>query len=545
LTLAASPGRRAAETTLRGWVAAGILAFAAITTPASAQRPTDNRTLRIVPHADLQTLDPIVTTAGVVQSHAQLVYDQLFGRDARQQPQPQMVERYARSGDALTWRFTLRPGLYFHDGTPVTPEDVVASLRRWGMRDPHGQQLVAVTISLVADSDGRSLTWTLRRPYPPMLHALSKPAGNMPAIMPAHIAAADPFTAIRDPIGSGPFIFVREEWVPGSQVVYRRNPAYVPRTEPASGTAGGKVAGADRIEWHMIGNGQTAVLALLRGELDYIENPPVDFLPILRRRGMQTVRTNPLGAPGMIRMNHLHSPFDDVRARRALLLAVDQLQMLQAMFPDPSLYTVCHAFFVCGSAQEITAGAPSGLGSPDARGRAREMLHDSGYDGRPIVILDATDNAFLHAATLVLAQQMRAAGFRTDVQAMDFAAIAARRASRRPPAEGGWHIALTYWDGLGASDPVSNLPMQASCERAWPGWPCDPDHQALIDSYSFAETLAERRLLLGALQVSAYRIVPYVPFGQWYVPSAASPGLTGVLSMPGIIVPWGMRKSPQ
>ncbi|MBR0659081.1 ABC transporter substrate-binding protein [Neoroseomonas oryzicola] len=521
-----------------------LIALAALlAAPALAQTVPPERVLRMVPNADLQTLDPINTTAGVVSSHAHMIYDQLFGRDENQRPQPQMVASWSVSDDALTWRFTLREGLLFHDGAPVMAEDVVASLRRWGARDPHGRQIMAITEALTAEADGRSVTWRLRRPYALMLDALSKPAGNMPAIMPARVAATDPFTAITDTTGSGPFIFVRDEWVAGSRVVYRRNPAYVPRAEPASGTAGGKVAHVDRVEWLNIANAQTAVLALIQGELDYIESPGVDFLPMLQRRGMRIIRTNTLGAPGMIRMNHIHPPFDDVRARQALMLLVNQEEILQAMFPDPSLYQVCHAFFVCGSPQETDAGVPPGLGSPAARERARALLRESGYDGTPIVIMDPTDNPFVHAATLVLAQQMQQVGFRTDVQAMDFASMAGRRANRRPPSEGGWHIGLTFWNGLGASDPVGNVPMQASCERAWPGWPCDAEHQALIDAFPYAATPAERQRILTALQESAYRIVPYVPYGQWYLPSAISPRLSGVLAMPGIIIAWNVRKA--
>jgi peptide/nickel transport system substrate-binding protein len=519
------------------------LVLVALPGMALAQPVPPERVLRIVPNADLQTLDPINTTAGVVQSHAQLVYDQLFGRDAEQRPQPQMVDTYSVSADALVWRFTLRNGLTFHDGAPVTANDVVASLRRWCARDPHGRQIMAITVSLTADLDGRTVIWTLNRPYGLMLDALSKPSGNMPAIMPARIAATDPFTAIRSPTGSGPFIFVDEEWVSGSRVVYRRNPNYVPRGEPASGTAGGKVAQVDRIEWVTIADVQTAALALIQGELDYIESPGVDFLPMLDRHGMQIVRTNLLGAQGMIRMNHLHPPFSDIRARQALLLLVDQEEILQATFPDPALYQVCHAFFVCGSPQDTQAGVPADLGTQAARQRARELLRESGYDGRPIVIMDPTDSHLIHAATLILAQQARSVGFRTDVQAMDFASMVSRRANRRPPSEGGWDILLTYWDGLSASDPVGNVPMQASCERAWPGWPCDAEHQALIDAFPYAATPAERRRVLDALHVSAYRLVPYVPYGQWYLPSVVSPRISGVLAMPGVIVPWNIRKA--
>jgi peptide/nickel transport system substrate-binding protein len=524
-----------------GWFSrAAVIALCLAATGALAQPLPETRILRVVPNADLQTLDPINTTAGVVQSHAHMIYDQLFGRDAEQRPRPQMVREHSVSPDGLVWRFTLRDGLAFHDGAPVTAEDAVASLRRWAARDPHGRQMLAITQSLAAE-DPRTIVWRLTRPYALMLDALSKPAGNMPAIMPARVAATDPFQNITDTTGSGPFIFVREEWNPGARVVYRRNPNYIPRDEPASGTAGGKRALVDRVEWLNIGNPQTAALALIQGEVDFVETPGVDFLPMLQRRGVRIVRLNALGFQGMIRMNHLHPPFNDPRAREALLYLANQEETLQAMFPDASLYRVCHAFFVCGSPQETSAGVPPRVGLDLER--ARRLVRESGYDGTPIVIMNPTDNTFLNAATLVLAQQMQQAGFRTDVQAMDFAAMAGRRPNRNPPAQGGWHIGLTFWNGLGASDPVGNVPMQASCERAWPGWPCDAAHQALIDAFPYAATQAERTRILEELHASAYRVLPYVPFGQWFLPVAHSPRLSGVQGMPGIIVMWNIQKA--
>jgi peptide/nickel transport system substrate-binding protein len=297
----------------------------------------------------------------------------------------------------------------------------------------------------------------------------------------------------------------------------------------------------DRVEWLNIGNAQTAALALIQNEVDFVETPGVDFLPMLQRRGVRIVRLNTLGFQGMIRMNHLHPPFNDPRAREALLYLANQEETLQAMFPDPALYRVCHAFFVCGSPQETSAGVPPRVGLDLER--ARRLVRESGYDGTPIVIMNPTDNAFLNAATLVLAQQMQQAGFRTDVQAMDFAAMAGRRPNRNAPAQGGWHIGLTFWNGLGASDPVGNVPMQASCERAWPGWPCDAPHQALIDAFPYAATPAERTRILEELHASAYRVLPYVPFGQWFLPVAHSPRLSGVQGMPGIIVLWNIQKA--
>jgi peptide/nickel transport system substrate-binding protein len=512
------------------------LAFAG---PASAQTP-DTRVLRVVPYADLQSLDPIVTTIGIVQRHATMVYDTLFGRDADQNPQPQMVETWSRSDDGLTWRFTLREGLAFHDGAPVTTGDVIASLKRWGARDPFGRQILAVTTGLEAEN-GKTFVWKLNKPYGLMLHALSKAGGPMPVIMPARIAATDPTKPIAEAIGSGPFSFSAAEWVPGSKVVYRRNAAYKPRTEPISGTAGGKVVKVDRVEWLNIRDPQSAVLALNNGEVDYVENPSTDFLPILQSAGMKIVRTDPLGTQGMLRMNHLHPPFDNPKAREALLYLVDQQAYLQAMFGNPELTQICHAFFVCGAPLASQAGVPAGIGKDKAK--AKRLFQEAGYDGSPLIILHPTDIQFMNVATLVLAEDLKSIGVKVDLQAMDFGAMGARRANKAKPGEGGWHIGLTYWPGLNVSDPIGNVPMQASCDKAWPGWPCDAVHQALIDAFPFTLADAERKALADKIQESAYRLVPYVPIGQWFAPVAHSPRLSGVIGVPGTLVLWNIEKA--
>jgi peptide/nickel transport system substrate-binding protein len=509
---------------------------------ASAQgRLPDDRVLRVVPFADLQSLDPIVTTVGIVQRHAAMVYDFLFGRDEHQMPQPQMVRSWTNSADGLVWTFVLRDGLSFHDGQPVTADDVVASLRRWGARDSSGRQIIARTVSIVAQ-DNKTVVWTLNRPYGLMLQALSKPSGVAPAIMPKRLAQTDPNRPITEAIGSGPFEFVREEWVPGSKVVYKRNARYVPRDEPASGTAGGKRVKVDRVEWINIRDPQSAVLALQNGEVDYVEAPATDFLPVLRQAGIKVVRTDNLGAQGMIRMNHLHPPFDKPEARRALLYAIDQQRVLQTMFSDPELYKVCGAFFVCGAPLESRAGVETDFGRNLQK--ARELIKASGYKGETIVVLHPTDVQTMNLSTLAVAEALRSLGMKVDLQAMDFASMSKRRANRAAPGQGGWHIGLTYWPGLIVSDPIGNVPVQASCEKAWPGWPCDPEYQKLIDQFAELKTLEERKALAARIQTLAYeRVVPYVPFGQWFAPVAHSPRLSGVIGMPGTLVLWNIEKS--
>lgn len=503
--------------------------------------PDNSRVLRAVLHADLQSLDPVVTTIGIVQRHALMVYDFLFGRDANGTPRPQMVEQWVESEDRLNWTFTLREGLFFHDGSAVTTADVIASLRRWGQRDVYGRQIFAVTEQLVA-TDARRFVWRLNRPYSLLLHALSKTGGPVAAIMPASVAATDATTSIKSSIGSGPYIFDKAAWVPGAKVVYRKNPNYQPRKEAPDGTAGGKIAYMDTVEWINIRDPQSAVLALANGEIDYVENPSAEFLPLLRDAGVTIQRADTLGFQGMLRMNHLHPPFDDPRARQALLYLIDQDRYLQAMFGDPEVTNNCSAFFVCGSPYESTAGVPEGLGKNLEKARA--LMKASGYDGRPLVILHPTDIQFMNLATLVLAEDLKSIGVNVDLQAMDFGAMGSRRVNRSSPQAGGWDLGLTYWPGGNISDPIGNVPMHANCEDAWPGWPCDAEHQALIEAFPYAPDEQARKTLAEDIQKSAYKLVPYVPIGQWFAPVAYSPRVSGVLSVPGTTVFWNIKKAP-
>src|SRR6478735_1406653 len=113
--------------------------------PAAAQT-----TLRMVSHADIKILDPIWTTANISRNHGYMIYDVLFATDADFKIQPQMAEKYTVSDDKLTYTITLRDGLEWHDGKPVTSEDCIASIKRWGARDGYGQVLMKAMADMKA-----------------------------------------------------------------------------------------------------------------------------------------------------------------------------------------------------------------------------------------------------------------------------------------------------------------------------------------------------------------------------------------------------------
>src|SRR5215471_11473171 len=212
--------------------------------PVAAQQ----KVLKFIPQADLRILDPIATTAYITRNHGYMVYDTLFAIDATFQVKPQMVDKWDVGKDGLTYTFTLRDGLRFHDGQPVKSADCIASIDRWAKRDALGQKLAEATESWTAVND-TTFRLKLKKPFPLTLDALAKPSSNVPFIMPERIAKTDAFKNIEDPTGSGPFRMVKEEWVPGNKVVYVKNKDYVPRKETPSWASGGKVAKVDRVEW--------------------------------------------------------------------------------------------------------------------------------------------------------------------------------------------------------------------------------------------------------------------------------------------------------
>src|SRR5215472_3917161 len=255
---------------LKSAAGAGALAAAAsLPTPAVSQRAAA-RVLRLVPHADLANFDPIWSSAYIARNAGLLVWDMLYGMDATLNVQRQMVEAEEVSADGLVWTFRLRDALKFHDGEPVRAQDAVASINRWAAREPMGQMIKAVENELAAVDD-RIFRWSLKRPFPRMLFALGKISTPCCFVMPARIAATDPFKLINEYVGSGPMRFVRNEWVPGSRAAFERFSDYIPRLEEPSWLAGGKRVIADRVEWIVMPDAGTASAALQTGEVDWWE----------------------------------------------------------------------------------------------------------------------------------------------------------------------------------------------------------------------------------------------------------------------------------
>src|SRR5205807_1859196 len=257
--------RRSSMNLTRATFIACALAFvgaAGVPAPVAAET-----TLRVVMHSDLKIIDPIWTTAYIVRNHGYMIYDTLFAMDAKGEIRPQMVDKYEVSKDQLTYTITLRDGLSWHDGKPVTTEDCVASIKRWSAKDSMGQKLMGF-VKDIQIVNAKTFKIVLNEPTGLVLGALGKPSSNVPFMMPKRVAETDPNTQISDFTGSGPFVFKKDEWKPGDKAVYARFDKYRPRLEPPSALAGGKVVKVDRVEWKWIPDHQTAMNALIAGEVE-------------------------------------------------------------------------------------------------------------------------------------------------------------------------------------------------------------------------------------------------------------------------------------
>jgi len=523
----------------RHWI---TLALAAAGLLATGTAMAQEKVLRVVPHSNLAILDPIWTTAYMSRNHGYMIYDTLFGTDEKGQIKPQMVESWNVSPDNRLWTFKLRKGLEFHDGKPVTGDDVIASLTRWGKRDAMGSALFQFVQRMDTPAPDTFRIF-LGEACGFVLEALGKPSSNVPFIMPKRVADTDPFKQIEEHIGSGPFVFKRDEFKPGDKAVYVKNAKYVPRSEPPSGTTGGKNVYVDRVEWNLaLRDAQAQVNALKKGEVDILEALGFDFFEqVSKDTDLQVPKWANVGLQYMARFNHLHKPFDNPKVRQAVMAAFAQEPFLRAQVGVKELYRTCYSMFYCGTPYGTTAG--SDIQAKSNMKKAQDLLKASGYDGTPIVLMKPTDLASIQKLPDVAAQLLRQAGFKVDLQAMDWQTLVGRRAKKDAPTAGGWHMFLTAWQAHDIWSPIANPTMDTRGEKSgWFGWASDDKLIELRNQFMRATDEATKKKLADQVHARAFEVATHVALGEYSQPVAARKNISGFFVHNGNIY-WNLRKN--
>ncbi|MBY3490111.1 ABC transporter substrate-binding protein [Rhizobium laguerreae] len=532
------------EISRRNLIKASMVVGSALSVPAVLRAqtlPSLERTVRVVV-GNLTVLDPVVTTADSTWDHAFAIYDTLFGADANLESQPQMVGKWGVSDDKKTYTFELRDGLAWHDGTPVTAADCVASIRRWAEVAPSGPLFKSRTKD-IAKRDEKTFTIALNEPFGALISVLGFQG---PFMMREKDALLPPTEQAIDNIGSGPFKFNHALARPGARFVYDRNERYVPRKEAASGLAGGKIAKVDRVIWDngLAADQQTAFAALQAGEVDLLYSPPFDLLPVVESDpNLELEVLDQAGQDYFLRMNCLQEPFDNAKARQAMLHLIDQEAFLRAAFGESKYVKPVTSIF--GNATSLSNDENTGWyrkgGDPE---KAKQLFKEAGYAGQKVVILQPTDWAEGSNTSQLLAATLQKIGINAELAPSDWGGLVARREKKESVENGGWSIFISSDSEALRGNFLASTTLPMSGETGWYGWPQDDEFETLRAEFANLETLEERKAVARKLQRIWWNYVPEVLLGQSTGPVARRKSLTGLIGLPAILPYWNMQKVP-
>jgi peptide/nickel transport system substrate-binding protein len=336
--------------------------------------------------------------------------------------------------------------------------------------------------------------------------------------------------------------FVRNEWVPGAKAVFEKFAGYAPRQEPASWLAGGKNIVLDRIEWITIPDPATAAAALQNGEVDWQALVLPDLLPVLRKnRNVVTAINDPLGSIGVLVMNHLYPPFNDVRARRAILMALSQEDYMRAYVGnDDSLWKPMPGYFLPGTPLYTEEGGDI-LKGPRKVEAAKRSLAESGYAGEPITLIAAQDIAAHKAFGDITADLLKRLGMKVDFAAVDSGTVIARWAQKSSPRQGGWHIFVGTPNGVESADPTSRY-FRADGNQQSNGFANNPQIEAEVAAWYNATSLDEGKTIARRLNRLAVDDVLYAPLGVLLLHSAWRKTVSGIVPAP-LPLFWGVSKT--
>ncbi|MDW9776484.1 ABC transporter substrate-binding protein [Sinorhizobium meliloti] len=521
----------------------GIAAGTSLAMPSVLRAQTASvgaRTVHMV-KSDLRVFDPIWTATTITGDHGAAIYDTLFSLDSKFMPQPQMVGKWGVSDDKKTYTFELRDGLGWHDGTPVTAADCVASIRRWAEVAPGGQ-LIMERANDISKKDDKTFTIALKEPLGLLVEILADLTPPCLYIMREKDASRPATEQVTTKIGSGPFRFNEALAKPGASITYDRNEKYVPRKEPSDGLAGGKIVKVDRVIWDVIADQQTAMAALQAGEIDYFETPPADLYSLVESDpNLELQVLDKAGWDALVRINFLQPPFNNVKARQAILHLIDQEAFMRVMAPDPK-YSSTHTS-IFGSAtpafnDENTGWYKKG-GDPE---KAKQLFKEAGYAGERVVIMQPTDWAEASNASQLLAAALQKIGVNAELASMDWGQLSTRRANKGPIENGGWNMFITTEADYSLGNPLATPLLLANGDQAWYGWPKNDEYEALRANWANIATLEERKALARKMQAIWWDFIGDVRLGKYISPIARRKTLTGLIGMPQTVPMWNMQK---
>ncbi len=500
-------------------VSAVIVAVFALAASGGAARgaggPVTGGVIHVATNAEPGTLDWTASTATATRLVAWHIYETLFALDRNYDVKPLLAEGYSASADGLHYTIRLRKGVTFHNGQPMTADDVVASLERWGQLSGGGRETFKF-VKHVTRVDPSTILIDLNRIFTPLIANIGDPK-QAPIIMPKSVAEAAGEKPAKEYIGTGPYMF--QKWEQGHQIVIVRNPRYAVRTEDWGGLTGRKVAYADEIDFIPVRDDQVRLAGVSTGQYDLALEPQQDLYPQIKANSHLTADKVRVASWRAAVFNKAKAPFNDVRLRLAVVYAIKPADLMAGIGPkefwdlDPAL------FFPEQTSLYSTAG--SGVYNHHDLQKAKALMKEAGYSGQKIVVMATKDYTWNYNLTQVLVPQLQAAGFAIDQQVYDWPTLLNRRARKD-----GWDIFLT---GFSPSfDPTAVIFFAGN----WPGFYESKAMDALLSKWGQipATDTAARKALMDQIQTTFYKEVPVAKFGNEYVLEVYNDHLHGYTS---------------
>jgi peptide/nickel transport system substrate-binding protein len=230
----------------------------------------------------------------------------------------------------------------------------------------------------------------------------------------------------------------------------------------------------------------------------------------------------------MVRPNFIHPPFNNPKARQALMHMVDQEDYMRAAVGgDSSNWRVCWAVMACGTPTATEAGSEPYRKADLAK--ARQLLQESGYKGEKIVVLVPMDQQIIRDMAQVTVQKLRDIGANVEPVAIDWGSVLQRGNKKDPPDQGGWHLFHTWVVGQILGSSISNFQIGSPCDQSgYRGWTCDPKMEGFLTAWAKEPELAKRKVIGEQIQRQAMEMVQYVPLGQFFQPMATRANISGI-----------------
>jgi len=479
----------------------------------AGEQPVSGGTLRYAMIDTPPTLDQHVTTATLSTTVGQHLFETLFTFTDAWEPVPLLAKgAEVREGGKLVV-IQLRQGVLFHNGKELTSEDVVASLNRWGKSASRGPVLFARVEK--AEADGKyGVKLYLKEPFAPWAVLLGFANGG-PVIYPKEIvegAGKEPI-APKNYIGTGPYRFV--EWKSGNEIILERFDKYVKRTEKADGYAGERNAYFDRLVFFPVPDPGTRVSGVKAGDYDFAEYIPGDlFVGLDKDPAVKTmIRKGP--ETGMLFANTKEGLMSNQKLRQAILAAVDVEPVLRAAVGPEKLWALNGGLMPPGTVW-YTKVAAEGYSQKNPE-KAKALAKEAGYKGEVIRYMATTSYPHHYNASVVIAKQLKDAGFNIDLQIYDWATLVSRRAQPN------------LWDLFYTTHGFVPHPMLYTFMSAtYPGWWDTPRKRQYATELTSALTPAKQMEAMEKLQTLFYEEVPLVRTGDQFTYDIFSPKLRGI-----------------